>query len=117
MSEELLGCIGKSCDYAINLANSEIACVSGSGYCGHAYMLSGDSTSAHDADLETASLEINAILERERLRANGRQLSMLVTDQGMFLAWTDHSATPAPGSVRRQDGHAKVAAALKLRTK
>lgn len=115
MSEELIGCIGKACDYAINLANSEIACVSGSGYCGHAYMLSGEPTNAHDADLEAASLEINAILDRVRKNANGRQLSMLTTDEGMFLAWTDHNTPPAPGYVGRKHGHAKVAKALKLK--
>lgn len=115
MSPQLSGCMGKACDYAINLASGEIACTTGSGFCSTAFMLSGDTTAAHDADLEQATLEINAILDRERLKANGRQLSMLATDKGLFLAWTDHDTPPGKDSVRREHGHAKVAQALRLK--
>jgi hypothetical protein len=78
-------------------------------------MLSGDTTTFHDAELEAASKEIQEILDGLEKNANGRKLSFLHTDDGMFLAWVDHSKPAAPGSVRRNDGHEKVAKALKIK--
>jgi hypothetical protein len=108
------GCTSRKCDYAINELNGSIGCVNGSGTCSSARMLSGGITDSHDAELEAASKEIQSILDGLEANANGRKLSFLSTDEGLFLAWVDHSRPPAKGSIRREDGHEKVAMALDL---
>lgn len=108
------GCTSRKCDYAINELTGIVGCINGSGTCSAARILSGRITESHDAELEAASKEIQAILDGLEANANGRKLSFLNTDEGLFLAWVDHSQPAALGSIRREDGHEKVAMALEI---
>lgn len=117
MSEHLPGCTSKSCDYAID-GPGPIGCTEGSGFCSDAVMLAAETSEFHDQTLADATAEINLILDRVRVKAKpGHKLSMLSTEEGMFIAWTDHSKEPGPNAVRRKDGHDKVKKALKIKTR
>jgi hypothetical protein len=60
-------------------------------YCNSAFLLCGNISKFHTEELEKATLQINAILERVPKHDDQTELSILQTPHGLFLAWTQES--------------------------
>jgi hypothetical protein len=111
-----IGCIGKACQYVI--VDDEASCENGSGGCTTAKLLEAEPSGFHDQNLIKASRKIQEILDSIPADPRGRKLALLSTNLGAMLAWVDHTKTvPKNKGVRPTDDDAKIAKALRLKTR
>ena len=110
------GCVGTTCDWLFH-GKSGFSCTEGTGDCIPAEFLLAFPTTFHDAVLEEASIKMNRIIHRIPANTNGKKLSFVVTNEGIFMAWVDHNAPP-PGTktVTRRSDEKEIKKALKLRS-
>jgi hypothetical protein len=110
------GCIGKACQFVI--VNDDASCENGSGGCTTAKLLEAEPSGFHDQNLIKASRKIQEILDSIPADPRGRKLALLSTNLGALLAWVDHTKTVPKGKgVRPTDDDAKIAKALRLKTR
>jgi hypothetical protein len=110
------GCIGKACQFVI--VDDDASCENGSGGCTTAKLLEAEPSGFHDQNLIKASRKIQEILDSIPADPHGRKLALLSTNLGALLAWVDHTKTVPKGKgVRPTDDDAKIAKALRLKTR
>ena len=108
-------CSGANCDFAIDTSTGQGLCFSGSGTCLVSDLLEAEASDLHDKNLIEATRKIKQILAEIPADPNGRELSFLVTDMGLLLAWINHSQVFPANAVTAKDDKATVAKALKLK--
>lgn len=108
-------CSGANCDYAIDTTTGEGLCFSGSGTCVVGDLLEAEESPLHDQSLIDATQQIKQILTAIPADPQGRQLSFLVTGNGLLLAWVNHGVDIPADAVTAKDEPAIVAKALKLK--
>lgn len=108
-------CKGINCDFAIDTMLGEGLCLSGSGSCLDCNFLEADSSEFHDETLIEATQKIKQILSEIPVDANGRKLSLFVTEMGILLAWSSHGKEVPAKVVTAKDSREIVAQALKLK--
>ncbi|MCI0486361.1 MAG: hypothetical protein L0229_07150 [Blastocatellia bacterium] len=106
-----MACVGKKCDFAIDMVTGLANCVTGIGTCTDARLLEAKTSKFHDKTLSDATGKINGILASIPKDAEGRQLAFLLTPDGVFLAWLQH------GVVSAYDDEKTIAKALGIKSK
>ena len=89
-------------------------CEAGGGSCFHAIMIEAEVSEFHDASLQNATSQMQAILSAIPPDAEGRSLSFVHTQMGTILAWVSHGSGFGPDPVTYEDDDAAVIAALGL---
>lgn len=103
-------CSARTCGFG---AFGEVACTNGES-CSMARMLAAKESNFHDADLQKASREIQAVLDSIPPDPKGRQLSFLHTQMGTMLAWVRHDIEVPKGAVMASSSNEDVIYALGL---
>ncbi len=103
-------CRGRTCGFGFH---DDLGCTNGES-CSAAHMLMANESSFHDAVLQKASSEIQAVLDSIPPDPDGRQLSFLSTQMGTMLAWVRHDIEVPPDAVTACSSNAEVIAALGL---
>ena len=107
-------CFGSACGWGA--FDNEIGCHVDDGSCWTAMMVEAEESAFHDAELQKASAEISAILDRIEPK-KGRKLSFVHTEEGTLLAWVGHGVEFPKHAVTFKDGQDKIKKALKLKEK
>lgn len=113
ISEPPEECFGSTCGFGE--WGGKLNCRPDDGSCWTAMMCKADSTDFHDEELQKASAEIQAILDRVNSRKDGSKLSFVHTEEGTLLAWVHHGAHFPSDAVTFKSGRDKVKKALKLK--
>ena len=106
-------CSFVDCSYT---AGAETSCSPGGNDCTAAFLQTAYRSAFHDDPLREATEEINDRWYKlsRKPPSPGLQLSFLLTDRGVFLAWTRHLDEPPAEGVTRADGAAANIEALGL---
>jgi hypothetical protein len=107
---------GRGGDCMFQIMGDTLSCSSGDPTCSLASLLEAEESTFHDAVLIQATTEINSILASIPEDENGRNLSFLHTDMGIFLAWVEHGGTPVEDALTADSDAEELAAALKLQS-
>jgi hypothetical protein len=93
-----MACTGRACDWALDVSSDFASCVTGSGTCSAAKMMTTNSLpNSHDSHLKGASSAIQGILRNliQNHQPPGKELSFLNVGDGVMLAWVSHEGVTA----------------------
>ena len=107
----VVDCTNRTCGFGID---NDAGCTDGES-CSGAVMLRADTSPFHDATLQQASQDIQAVLNTIPKDPSGRQLSFLHTPMGTMLAWVRHDLHVPSNAIRASSPKAKLEKALKLK--
>lgn len=108
-------CSGSDCDFTICTETNEIYCRAGEGTCINCNLLEAEPSRNHDEHLMKATNKINRILAEIPEDPEGRKLSFLLTDKGLFLARVHHGRSVPANAITAKDDINKISKALKIK--